>query len=288
MKRDIRVNRAKKKLKRKRQVRRNLILIGLSILVIIYLISSAVKNRNSEEEQSKTGKQQTEQSEEIKKDGLTLEEQSILAKESAKHAGAPDGILELVDKNPETIDFVANYAVMKDVAPAETVGEVEEGTIPHFLQWDERWGYQSYGESTVAASGCGPTCLSMVIVGLTGDVTATPYALAKYSESNGYIDENDATYWAFMEFAAAKWGLNVVEAMEDEYYVSQELAAGHPIICSVAPGDFTDIGHFIVLTGYEDGVVTVKDPFSIKNTEKTWIYEEIHDQISGIWIYSVE
>ena len=32
-----------------------------------------------------------------------------------------------------------------------------------------------------------------------------------------------------------------------------ELDAGHPIVVNVGPGDFTDTGHFMVITGYDDG-----------------------------------
>ena len=45
---------------------------------------------------------------------------------------------------------------------------------PLFLQWDPRWGYTEYGEdSFLGLSGCGPTCLSMVLYYLTGDKSLT-------------------------------------------------------------------------------------------------------------------
>ena len=62
--------------------------------------------------------------------------------------------------------------------------------------------------------------------------------------------------------------------------------AGHPIICSVGPGDFTKIGHFIVLTGYENGSVTVNDPFSQENSDKSWKFTQIQEQIKAMWVYS--
>ena len=34
----------------------------------------------------------------------------------------------------------------------------------------------------MALNGCGPTALSMVICGLTGDGTATPYTVAQYAQ----------------------------------------------------------------------------------------------------------
>lgn len=71
-----------------------------------------------------------------------------------------------------------------------------------------------------------------------------------------------------------------------EEQVALELSQGHPIICSVGPGDFTKIGHFIVLTGYENGNVKVNDPFSIKNSKATWVFANIKDQIKAMWVFS--
>lgn len=215
-------------------------------------------------------------------------EQIAAAKEEAKEEGCPDEIISLVDKNDELIDFVKDYAQNKDKEIPDTVeGPTEEGQIPHYLQWDERWGYASYGTSIIASSGCGPTCMSMVIVGLTGDVTATPYRMAKYSEERGYIDESNNTYWAMLESAASDWGLRCQETMLDESSLAAELQAGHPVVCSMLPGDFTDVGHFLVLTGYKDGKVTLNDPFSKANSEKEWVFADIQDQIRQMWVFSL-
>lgn len=216
---------------------------------------------------------------------LTEEEKAALAKENAAAAGAPEGILAILDKNIETLDFVADYAQMKDNPPADTVADsVVIGEIPHLLQWDERWGYQSYGDSTIAASGCGPTCVSMVIVGLTGDTTATPYTIAKYAENNGYALEEGGSYTAIAKDVPARWGLTVTETVEDEGFVARETAKGNPVICSLGPGEyFTTVGHFIVITGYENGMLTILDPFSIKNTNMKWSYDDIKSQILGLY-----
>lgn len=66
----------------------------------------------------------------------------------------------------------------------------------------------------------------------------------------------------------SNWNLSSYEGVLTEEQVGAELAAGHPIICSVGPGDFTQNGHFIVLTGYENGVIKVNDPFSQKTARQ--------------------
>ena len=67
-----------------------------------------------------------------------------------------DTLKDLLDKNPETWEFVKNYSKMKDASPADTIGEVAAGEIPLLLQWDERWGYSVYGDNMIAVNGCGP------------------------------------------------------------------------------------------------------------------------------------
>lgn len=60
-----------------------------------------------------------------------------------------DTLKDLLDKNPETWEFVKNYSKMKDASPADTIGEVAAGEIPLLLQWDERWGYSVYGDNMI-------------------------------------------------------------------------------------------------------------------------------------------
>lgn len=72
----------------------------------------------------------------------------------------PDDLLELLANNEETADFVLDYPQKKDLAPAESIGELTGG-IPLLLQWDERWGYTVYGDNLIAINGCGPTALAM-------------------------------------------------------------------------------------------------------------------------------
>ena len=158
--------------------------------------------------------------------------------------------------------------------------------IPEILQWDERWGYSPYGTSIIAVSGCGPTCVSMLVVGITGDKTVTPSVVADYATQNHYVDENNDTTWAFMTSGVEHWGLTCRESNGNESEIAKELEAGHPVICSMRPGDFTDIGHFIILTSYNNGNVTICDPFSLENSKKSWNYSQISSQIKAVWVYS--
>lgn len=199
----------------------------------------------------------------------------------------PENLLQLLIRNQETTDFVLNYPNKKDnTKKIKLTNEETDGEIPLFIQWDERWGYAKYGDDIMGLSGCGPTCLSMVIVGLTGDASANPREVAKFSESNGYRVPGNGTDWSLFSKGAKKYGLEVKELPLWEDDVINEIENGHPIICCVGPGDFTTTGHFILIYGYEDGKFLIHDPNSIIRSSKKWSYEKIKGQIRNIWSYS--
>ena len=290
--------RAALKEKREQQVKRQkkmikIIAVIAGIAILIYIIGSCGKKEEEEVievnnivQMEDVSDKQNSIDNEIKVEE-TLEEKVERVRNEAKEAEYPEGVIELLSKNPETVTFVENYKIKKDTAPVMEISELIEGEIPHLLQWDERWGYAPYGTSIVAVSGCGPTCLSMVFSGLTGDKSLTPARMAEYGTKHHYVSEENDTYWIFMSEAGKEWGIRTKEKILEEEELKKELLAGHPVICTVGPGHFTQIGHFIVLAGYEEGEIIVHDPFSIKNTEKRWEYEEFKDQIKCMWTYSM-
>ena len=197
----------------------------------------------------------------------------------------PTELLNMLARNEETLDFVANYPEKKNSGCAKTVGNVQKGTIPLLLQWDERWGYGSYGDSIIAVSGCGPTALSMVVAGLTGKNDITPYTIASYAMKNGFYVKGTGTSWDLMTIGCQQFGVKGSELPLNENAVLRELKNGNPIICSMRPGDFTTTGHFIVLTGYKDGKIQVNDPNSKKRSGQLWDYERLASQINNLWVY---
>lgn len=216
--------------------------------------------------------------------GMTNEKVREIMSRSEEY---PDELLELLAGNEETVDFVLDYPEKKDSAPAETVGEVEKGKIPLLLQWDERWGYAIYGDDMIAVNGCGPTAVAMIAAGLTGDNTITPYKVAQFSAENGYYAGDSGTSWTLMTEGARQFGIYGEELGLDEGGIYSALENGHPIICSMKPGDFTTTGHFIVLTGIEDGRIRVNDPNSRIRSEKLWDYSTLEHQISNLWEFSL-
>lgn len=198
----------------------------------------------------------------------------------------PEDLLELLANNEETADFVLDYTEKKDDAPAENIGDITSGEIPLLLQWDERWGYAQYGDNMIAINGCGPTVVAMVAAGLTGDNTITPYRVAQYAEEQGYYTGESGTSWELMTAGAEHFGVQGQELGLSENGILSELESGHPIVCSMRPGDFTTTGHFIVLTGVEDGKIRVNDPNSRQRSEELWDYDKLEYQINNLWAFS--
>lgn len=272
--------------KRRQQVRRQLFFAGLVLVLVAgTIVFYNIKNSKIEKEKKEAAKAAV--SETVKEEKETSAERLERVEKEATENGYPQGVIDLLSKNAETVDYVENYGKKKDLPPADTLGEsMVPGEIPQILQWDERWGYAPYGTSNVAVSGCGPTCMSMVIAGLTGDAAITPAKLAAYGTENGYLDEENNTYWEFMRKAGLNWGVKCRESAMDEAQITAQLEAGHPVIISVGPGDFTKYGHFIVLVDCVDGKIKVNDPFSQENSDTLWDFERLQGQTKAAWVYS--
>lgn len=281
---------AKLQKRRIRRIRKAFSIIKLAVLIVV--ISSfflaiyyrdEILNRKSEKEQQVLENLATKAQE------LTAEvsgaSNNKLNEILANKEQYPTELLELLTKNPETLEFVYGYPGNKDkVFDIDISGDVKSGKVPLFLQWDERWGYSSYGDSMIAINGCGPTCLSMVAAYILKDEKMNPRWMAQFSEENGYVSEN-GTLWALMGQGARKLGMESIEIPLDENRILNNLEVGNPIICSMAPGDFTTEGHFIVMTGLKDGKIVVNDPNSRERSEKLWNFNDIKNQIKNLWVF---
>lgn len=197
----------------------------------------------------------------------------------------PEDILKMLSRNLDMLDFVLEYPEKVGQVFAETIGEIEVGEVPLLLQYDQRWGYGDYGNSSVVVSGCGPACLSMVIAGLTGDDTITPYVVAKYANEQGYYVPGAGTAWTLMSEGAKHFGVIGEELPLTKSIMEGALEEGRPIICCMRLGDFTTTGHFIVITGMKDGQFVVNDPNSRERSNLLWDYETLQRQISNLWAF---
>ncbi len=198
----------------------------------------------------------------------------------------PSELLELASKNKETLNFVTNYP--KNISNINKSVSIEKdyvpGKIPLFLQWDERWGYDKYGNNFIALNGCAPTSLAMVAVGLTGNTTVTPKTVADYSFKNSFYVNGVGSSWQLISKGASYFGLKSKEIPLSKSSILSSLKRGNPVIVTVGPGTFTSSGHFLVLTGVDnDGRIKINDPNSKFNSSKTWNIDVFLKESRNLW-----
>ena len=197
----------------------------------------------------------------------------------------PDELLEMLERNPDMADFVAGYPE----ADRKKVGSFSQKEIeadhPLLIQYDKRWGYYKYGDSMIAVSGCGPVCLSMVILGMRHEAVL-PTKICKFCEKEGYYVQGSGTSWQLMTEGAAHFGLMAREISLSESSMLNVLDTGGMIICAMRPGDFTTTGHFIVIYGYDGEGFLVNDPNSRQRSSKSWGFDELSGQIKNLWGYT--
>lgn len=197
----------------------------------------------------------------------------------------PESLVDLLERNPETEDFVLSYPAEHDQEHTVDLSEYDpsEG-VPLFFQWDKRWGYLQYGSDVAGLTACGPVCLSMAAYYLTEDPAMSPDNLIRFAIRRGYCTWSHGTSWTLISEGAVELGFDVTELPLDENRIMANLEAGVPIICVMGPGDFTTTGHYIVLVGTENGLLRVNDPNSRANSEKLWKFEDIEGQFRNLWV----
>lgn len=197
----------------------------------------------------------------------------------------PVQLLDSLIHNSEMLGFVRGYLDSDSEATGELTQKELSASCPMLCQWDKRWGYAYYGRSLIATSGCGPTCLSMVVVGLTGDSGATPYKIAKYSHDNGHYDEGVGTSWTLMSEGAVNFGVTAEEVPLWDGSFKKALDNGKLLILNLGPGQFTTAGHYIVIHGYDEKGYYIHDPNSYVRSNKVWAYDDFSSEVKNIWAF---
>ena len=159
------------------------------------------------------------------------------------------------------------------------------GTMPHIYQIDPAWSELPYAGGTIRQNGCGPTCLTMVYIFITGRTDMTPADMCALSEAGNYAPTG-ATEWSFMTSGAWRLGLNGTQLYNDRDSMAQALRSGAPVIAAVRPGTFTNVGHYIVLYGIDDAdQIGVYDPNSPSRSARRWGVVEVLNEIEAMWAY---
>ena len=227
----------------------------------------------------------------------------------------PDNMLEALANNPEMTEFVKEYPEhIQESVTGNATGNVTgnagnaagnvgnaPGSIdttekrgltetekrmefPLLLQWDPRWGYTYYGDdSVIGLAGCGPTCLSMVLFYLTGEDAWTPDKVAEYAMENDYYMAGTGTMWKLFDEMPQRFGLSVENLDITEDCLAGELEKGNILVMAVRTGDFTAVGHFLVVYGYDEEGFRINDPNCVARSGKSYSFERLKPQIKNVW-----
>ena len=188
--------------------------------------------------------------------------------------------------SPEKTSFVLlepfaerTYGDVK-LDPSETEG------VPFLLQYDSRWAFHPYGSSVMGYTACGPTCLSMAAIGVTGDGRYDPVYISDFAEKAGYYVWGTGTSWLLFTDGAAVLGLTGVIIPCDEATMRARLDAGEVLIASMTAGDFTKSGQFIVIHSYTGAGFRIYDPSSVERSEERWSFSRLQSQMAQLWSIS--
>lgn len=316
MNRNRRIREKRRRVRQVQRIKRAVfgVCAALVVIVTITLLFSgkSEKDKEKQKEETKISQEQAKEEKKQKQIEKALEEDVYGEQLAAVYQrypeteklllnreDYPDWLVEYYVSHPEAVEWVLNYpeymAKPKEeienfaLQPVDLKDHHVQRNIPVYFQWDLEWGYASYGNGTIAIEGCGPTCLSMVATGLTGDTSLTPKKIGELSEASGYYTEEFGTDWLLMTEGAAQLGITSTQIQNWSVdTILAELNAGHPIISSMGPGDFTSVGHFVVLVGVsDDGKIILNDPNSRINTRKKWDPQRLLNQMEGGWAFSI-
>lgn len=166
------------------------------------------------------------------------------------------------------------------------VSQWEQGEMPHLYQTDAAWCNLPYGGGTVAQNACGPTAMTMLYVYFTGNTDMDPGTMSSWADANNYAPTG-ATEWSFMTEAAYAFGFYAEMVAPTRQTVESALRQGNPVICVVGAGDFTMLGHYIILKSIDErGMVEIYDPNSPDTSARKWDLVRVLNQADVAWVYS--
>lgn len=134
--------------------------------------------------------------------------------------------------------------------------------MPLILQTDERWYYEAYGRESednyLGVNGCALAAVAMV-GSYWQERLIEPVELLNWAQNDYYLPGQGTMWRIFSDYAHAI-GLLSHDLGNDFATAKYYMTLGYPVLVSVKPGFFTDVGHIMVLMADEHGNTLVFDP----------------------------
>lgn len=204
-------------------------------------------------------------------------------------------VIQHAEGNPNVIHFLYEYGhdakspdAFEYTAEEKKVDSADGKLVPLLMQWDWRWGYFWYGGGPAGLTGCAPTCMTMIGLGLTGDESYTVPAMCQYALDKGYWVDGQGTSWSLVTDAFPNDPIDCQSISADQASIVSALQQGMPVLINVGVGKFSAVGHFMVLAGLDpDGSFILNDPNNLENSSRSWAWEDLAAEIQAAWAYSI-
>ncbi|MDR2660632.1 MAG: C39 family peptidase [Lactobacillaceae bacterium] len=158
--------------------------------------------------------------------------------------------------------------IVSDYIPPEVQKPYANAPV-YFSQLDSRWSRVPINDSYVGISGCVPTSLAMILKGSYGmNVDAGTVAI----RTDIYSHQSFGVTGKELINTANSYG-HQVEQINNQERAADLLKAGYPLIFYVNVG----VGHAVVVYGYNNGIVSVLDPYGRK------FYPTGSASLSSLW-----
>lgn len=140
---------------------------------------------------------------------------------------------------------------------------------------------------SVSSSGCGASCISMVLGYLVPEAEQTPEGLMLWACEKKLYHGNGLSCNA-LKLMLEAYGLEGRWIGNEPKGIRQALKAGKPIIAYMGPGTFTQTGHYIVICGIDrNDRLWVIDPNSSRRSLRWYDMEMIFDETATDWAFLV-
>ncbi|MGO3116158.1 C39 family peptidase [Enterococcus pseudoavium] len=164
--------------------------------------------------------------------------------------------------------------------------------FPLLLQTDARWSTKAYGsgsdQNDLATNGCAITSLAMVL-SYYEKRSVYPTEILQWSGSN-YYQTGQGTAWSIFSPFAQNYHLTMHDLGKDSAQIQQYLNQNQPIVISVNPGEFTEVGHIMVIKkDLQSESLIVYDPndsFEKKHYSQTYSLAHLMPQLANAWVYT--
>jgi hypothetical protein len=179
-----------------------------------------------------------------------------------------------------TTGSTTDPAAASKCAPTASTSNFAADGFVIYNQFDPQWAKLPYGSTTIAAAGCGPSSMAMVITALTGQ-SVTPKDTTAYADSKGMYTAAGSS-WAIARVVAEHWGLKANNIANTVAAVNAVLNAGGLVVTSGRGATpFTSGGHYITIRGVtSSGKWKIGDSngnIGGQNSNKEWDPQQILD-----------